>query len=183
MSALHENWRILLKMFPADWEELGRRTGAVKRLRGFASLEALLRTLLLHVGCGWSLRETAVQAKLGGIADVCDVTLLTRLRQSETWLRQMCQSLWTENGLGLEAAVKGMPVRLIDATLVREPGPTGANWPQGTPVIRPMRDTSKPSNGNPGWAGYFTVPTEHSAREPFWRQSDKSQGFGDGVPK
>jgi len=128
MSALHENWRILLKMFPADWEELGRRTGAVKRLRGFASLEALLRTLLLHVGCGWSLRETAVQAKLGGIADVCDVTLLTRLRQSETWLRQMCQSLWTENGLGLEAAVKGMPVRLIDATLVREPGPTGANW-------------------------------------------------------
>ena len=40
----------------------------MKRLRGFPSLEALLRTLLLHVGCGWSLRETAVQAKLAGIA-------------------------------------------------------------------------------------------------------------------
>ena len=37
-----------------------------------------LRTLLLHVGCGWSLRETAVQAKLAGIADVSDVTLLNR---------------------------------------------------------------------------------------------------------
>ena len=36
----------------------------MKRLRGFSSLEALLRTLLMHVGCGWSLRETAVQAKL-----------------------------------------------------------------------------------------------------------------------
>src|SRR5262252_3920764 len=116
MSALHENWRILLRMFPADWEELGRRTGAVKRLRGFPSLEALLRTLLLHVGCGWSLRETAVQAKLAGIADVSDVTLLNRLRQSEDWLRQLCQKLLGENGVNLEPGLKGRPVRLIDAT-------------------------------------------------------------------
>lgn len=50
----------------------------MKRLRGFDSLENLLRTLLLHVGWGWSLRETAVQAKLAGIADVSDVTLLNR---------------------------------------------------------------------------------------------------------
>jgi hypothetical protein len=92
------------------------------------SIEALLRTLLLHVGCGWSLRETAVQAKLGGISDVSDVTPMTRLRQSEEWLRQICRSLWTDNGLELEAAVKGLRVRLVDATLVREPGPTGANW-------------------------------------------------------
>jgi len=49
---------------------MGRSSGAIRRLRGFPSLEALLRTLLLHVGCGWSLRETAVQAKLAGIASV-----------------------------------------------------------------------------------------------------------------
>jgi hypothetical protein len=53
---------------------------------------------------------------------------MARLRQSEDWLRQMCRLLWMENGVELEPAVRGLPVRLVDATLVREPGPTGANW-------------------------------------------------------
>ena len=128
MSALREDWGILLGLFPSDWQELGRRTNAVTRLRGFESVEAVLRTLLLHVGCGWSLRETAVQAKLAGIADVSDVTLMTRLRQSEHWLRQLCQRLWRDNGMDLEPALKGLPVRLVDATVVREPGPTGSHW-------------------------------------------------------
>src|SRR5437588_6474307 len=86
-----------LELFPPDWQELGRTTGAVTRLRGFDSLNALMRTLLLHVGCGWSLRETVVHAKLAGIASVSDVTLLNRLRQAEDWLRQLCQQLWRDN--------------------------------------------------------------------------------------
>ena len=68
-------------------------------MRGFASVEALLHTLLLHVGCGWSLREMAVQAKLAGIADFSDVTLLNRLRDAEAWLRHLCRQLWRENGV------------------------------------------------------------------------------------
>src|ERR1017187_9178605 len=106
-----ENWQVLRSVFPPGWEQLGRTSGAVKRLRGFASLEALLRTLLMHVGCGWSLRETSVQAKLAGIADVSDVTLLNRLRDSENWLRLLCQQLWKENGVELQPALKGQPVR------------------------------------------------------------------------
>jgi hypothetical protein len=128
MTALREDWQVLLGLFPSDWEELGRSTGAVTRLRGFDSLNDLLRTLLLHVGCGWSLRETAVQAKLAGIADVSDVTLLNRLRQAEDWLRQLCQQLWKESGVKLEPMLKGRPVRLVDATLVKEPGKTGGQW-------------------------------------------------------
>jgi hypothetical protein len=128
MTALDEDWRILLQLFPADWEELGRTTGAVKRLRGFESLSAVLRTLLLHVGCGWSLRETAVHAKLAGLADVSDVTLLNRLRQSEDWLRQLCQGLWKAQGVDLQPALRGQPVRLLDATVVKEPGKTGRPW-------------------------------------------------------
>ena len=83
-----DDWQILVGLFPAEWQQTGRSSGAIRRLRGFPSLEALLRTLLLHVGCGWSLRETAVQAKLAGIASVSDVTLLNRLRDAENWLRQ-----------------------------------------------------------------------------------------------
>lgn len=128
MTALSEDWQVLLGLFPAGWEDLGKSTGAVARLRGFNSLNDLFRTLLMHVGCGWSLRETAVQAKLAGIADVSDVTLLNRLRQAEDWLRLLCQRLWKDNGVNLEPALKGRPVRLVDATVVREPGKTGGQW-------------------------------------------------------
>ena len=123
-----EDWQVLVGLLPPDWRELGRSSGAVRRLRGFASLDALLRTVLLHVGCGWSLRETAVQAKLAGIAHVSDVTLLNRLRDSEVWLRQMCEQLWRANGVTLEPGFTARAVRLLDATVVREPGQSGSQW-------------------------------------------------------
>ena len=128
MSAAHEDWQILLGLFPPNWEQMGRRSGAVTRLRGFDSLSDLLRTLLLHVGCGLSLRETAVQARMAGIADVSDVTLLNRLRQAEEWLRQLCQQLWKDNEVDLAPALKDRPVRVLDATTVKEPGKTGGQW-------------------------------------------------------
>ena len=93
MAGLNEDWIVLRELFPADWERLGRQMGAVSRLRGFPSLEAVLRCLLLHVGCGYSLRETAVRAKMAGLAEVSDVTLLNRLRQAEGWLQVLCQRL------------------------------------------------------------------------------------------
>ena len=127
MAALREDWQVLQGLFPAGWEERGRSSGAVARLRGFNSLNDLFRTLLMHVGCGWSLRETAVQAKLAGIADVSDVTLLNRLRQSEDWLRQLCQELWKDSGVNLEPPLKGQPVRVVDATVAKEPEKRAAN--------------------------------------------------------
>jgi len=125
---MEEDWAILRTMFPQDWHQLGKDSGAVTRLRGFDSLDDLLRTLLMHVGCGWSLRETAVRAKLAGIADVSDVTLLNRLRQSAEWLRRLCQQLWTEAGVELEPPLREWPIRVLDATVVREPGKTGSQW-------------------------------------------------------
>lgn len=123
-----EDWAVLVGLFPAGWRELGRSSGAVRRLRGFGSIDDLLRTLLLHVGCGWSLRETAVQAKLAGIADVSDVALLKRLRDAEPWLQQMCEALLEDNGVSLQSSFAGRVVRLLDATVVREPGKTGSQW-------------------------------------------------------
>jgi hypothetical protein len=115
-------------LLPSSWELLGRSSGAVRRLRGFSSLESLLHTLLLHVGCGWSLRETVVQAKLAGLAEVSDVTLLNRLRDAESWFRQLCELLLLELGVTLKPTVCGRNVRLLDATVVSEPGRTGSQW-------------------------------------------------------
>ena len=122
-----DDWQILLGLFPFEWRQLGRSSGAVRRLRGFPSLDALLRTLLLHVGCGWSLRETSVQAKLAGIAEISDVTLLNRLRDAENWSGRCARScgrttasvaaeLWRPNGT------------LTGCHGVREPGKTGSQW-------------------------------------------------------
>ena len=128
MTPMREDWLVLVGLFPPQWEQLARKTGAISRVRGFDSVGDMLRTLLLHVGCGWSLRETAVQAKLAGIAAVSDVTLMNRLRQSEPWLRGLCEQLWQENGVRLEPALKGRPMRVLDATTVKEPGKTGSQW-------------------------------------------------------
>jgi len=84
MNALDEDWKILVSMLPPSWQRTARLSGALERLRGFDSVDELLRVLLMHVGCGYSLRETAVRAKAAGLAEVSDVTLLNRLRQAET---------------------------------------------------------------------------------------------------
>lgn len=69
------------------------------RLSGFARVEALMRTLLLYVAQGYSLRETAVLANASGLGAVSDVALLKRLRKAEPWLRSLCLGLLEEQGV------------------------------------------------------------------------------------
>ena len=127
-NASQENWQTLLSLFPARWRERAEESGAVARLRGFSSAEALLRTLLMHIASGFSLRETAVQAKLAHLAEVSDVALLKRLRNSEEWLRQLCLDLLDENGIAFPAHALTGRMRLVDGTIVKEPGKTGSQW-------------------------------------------------------
>jgi hypothetical protein len=128
MNALAEDWKMLLGLFPPDWEIDARRRGAVARLRGFDSVNEVLRTLLLHVGCGYSLRETAVRAKAAGVAEVSDVTLLNRLRQAEAWLQHLCQELLKESGVRWPGPEPRRHVRAVEATVIKEPGKTGSQW-------------------------------------------------------
>src|SRR5216683_425459 len=123
-----KNWRTLVSFFPADWEDVAAETGANVRLRGFQSVEALMRTLLLHVARGYSLRETVVRAKLVGLARVSDVALLKRLRKAEGWLQALCVALLHEQGIEIPQGGKQLALRLVDSTLVKEPGKTGSLW-------------------------------------------------------
>jgi hypothetical protein len=128
MNALDEDWKILLGLLPPGWEIDARRSGAVARLRGFDSLNDVLRALLLHVGCGYSLRETAVRVKAAGVAEVSDVTLLNRLRQAESWLQHLCQGLLAESGVQWRGPQPRRRIRAVDATVIKEPGKTGSQW-------------------------------------------------------
>lgn len=123
-----EDWQVLLSLFPKGWEKQAGESGALARLRGFSSAEALLRTILLHVARGYSLRETVVQARAAKFASVSDVALLKRLRNAESWLRNLCLEMLRENGVALQAENTTRRVRVVDGTLVKEPGKTGSQW-------------------------------------------------------
>ena len=49
---MDEDWTLLRSFFPDDWTELAVSAGALKGLRKNKSAESLLRTLLIHFGCG-----------------------------------------------------------------------------------------------------------------------------------
>jgi hypothetical protein len=128
MTIAEENWSMMASLFPAGWQEMALQSGAFERLREFSSPEVLLRTLLLHVGRGYSLRETAVRAKLAHWADVSDVALLKRLRKSEDWLRSLCVELLRDNGVNWSEETASPRIRIVDGTIVKEPGRTGSQW-------------------------------------------------------
>ena len=126
-NALAEDWELLMSFFPSDWREQAEASGALRGLRQDKSAESCLRVLLMHLGCGFSLRETVVRAKHAQLADLSDVALLKRLRKSKPWLHQLCCALFAERELS--GSPSGDPSwRLIDASLVSEPGKTGSQW-------------------------------------------------------
>jgi hypothetical protein len=124
---MNEDWNLLKTFFPSDWKNLAINTNALKGLRKDKSEEKLLRTLMIHLGCGYSLRETVVRAKRANLADLSDVALLKRLKKSKEWLYSLCLSLFRERDIQLDKC-KNFQLRLFDATTVKEPGQTGSLW-------------------------------------------------------
>jgi len=124
---IDEDWKLLSSFLPDNWRELAVTTSALKGLRKEKSEDALLRTLLIHLAGGFSLRETVVRAKQAQLADLSDVALLKRLRKSREWLYQLCLAMFAERGLDLYRGEQ-FCCRLLDATNVREPGKTGSLW-------------------------------------------------------
>ena len=125
---LDEDWQIIESLLPAGWREAARSTGALRRERGFEGPGQLLRVLLIHLVEGCSLRETVVRAKAGGLADVSDVALLHRLRGCGEWFRWMGERIGQRLCSESAEVFAGRRVRLVDATVVCEPGATGSTW-------------------------------------------------------
>jgi hypothetical protein len=82
---------------------------------------------MLHMARGYSLRETVVRAKLANWTNISDVALLKRLRNSEEWLRCLCIELLREN-VACRLEPISQTIRIVDGTIVREPGKTGSQW-------------------------------------------------------
>lgn len=126
-NAANEDWEVLKSFFPVRWRELAEESGALKGLRQDKSAESYLRVVLMHLGCGLSLRETVTRARQARLAELSDVALLKRLRKSKQWLRGLCEELFSEQAHRPELS-SVTSVRLVDSTLVKEPGQTGGQW-------------------------------------------------------
>jgi hypothetical protein len=132
---LGEDWRIVEALLPDRWMEMARELGAFQRARGVADARALLQVMLIHLGEGCGLRETAVRASLAGIAQVSDVALLKRLRSCGPWFEWLAQELRAAPELrqgqldaGAPGLLGGRQLRVVDGSVVREPGVTGSQW-------------------------------------------------------
>lgn len=128
-SRLDEDWQIVERALPAGWQAKSRELGALRRTRGIKDASHLLRVMLIHLADGCGLRETAVRAKLAGLADISDVAILKRLNGCGAWFEWMIHGI---QGQLMEAAVPpilaGHRLRIVDGTMVSEPGETGSRW-------------------------------------------------------
>jgi len=125
---ISDDWETLINFLPEGWQQEAKARGALKRCRQIKDAETLLHILMIHLAQGYSLKETAVRVKAGGLADISSVGIYKRLRVSGEWLRWMADGL-----LKKQVEIPGRPdgrlrVRLVDATTVSEPGSTGSEW-------------------------------------------------------
>jgi hypothetical protein len=127
-TGLDHDWQAIERVLPQGWQEAARHTGAMRRTRGFKDPATLLRVLLIHLVDGCSLRETAVRAEAGGLVKVSDVALLARLRGSGPWFRWMGDQMSRRLSGATRDVLPGKRVRLVDASVVCEPGATGSTW-------------------------------------------------------
>ena len=127
-TLVDENWGYLLSLLPEGWEAMAKQTGAVQRLRGARSVGDLLRVLLLHIGHGCSLRTASVMGKAAGWISMSDVALHRKLTLCEPWLHQLCLGVLKESKMQLPEGPPSLRMRLVDSTLVQEPGLTGSLW-------------------------------------------------------
>ncbi len=130
---LDRDWKFVRNLLPDGWEGKARELGAMRRGRVITSAEMLLRVMLIHLTHGCALRTTAAKAAAGGLVQVSDVALFKRLRNCGDWFEWMCQQLrstWLPAALQpqVESSWSGRRIRLLDGTMVSEPGATGSQW-------------------------------------------------------
>lgn len=130
LNAADESWEILSQFLPSDLEASARTHGAFRRARGeVKSAAVLLRLLLLHVAGGLSLEQAVLRARENHLVKISSVGLFKRLRSSGPWLVWLTERLMKTLAKDWDETLwPGRSLRVLDATDIQEPGPTGTDW-------------------------------------------------------
>jgi len=125
-SLTDQDWPYVLSLLPPDLEESARAKLALRRRRAITSAGDLLRLALAYALGDFSLRRAAAWAQLQGLGRLSDVAVLKRLRQAADWLGYLVMRWLQEHGLS--TPVTPLAVRVVDATVICEPGSRGTDW-------------------------------------------------------
>ena len=119
-------WDDFLSTMPSGWLELSREMELMKGAKRDKDFVNALHTIMIHLGTGASLKETAAYAKVAGICDISSVSLFNRLVKFGPYFQAMCQRMVLDNNI----STISLPERLVlvDSTDVKEPGPTGSHY-------------------------------------------------------
>lgn len=119
-------WDDILSLFPENWKDLAEQHQVMKGVRQDKSLEQTMHTLMIHLICGLSLKETTIRARLAGLYNSSHIALRDRLIKFGPFFMDLCNEFFTkQHNVSLFSEIQ---LRLIDATDVKEPGPTGSLW-------------------------------------------------------
>ena len=110
-----------------DLDASARDHRALVRRRGLRSGADLLHLALLYGPGRLSLRAAASHATAAGIADLCDVSLLARLRKAPDFLEDVLRHLLA-GGRPAPPARGGLQLSLVDGSTVSAPGSAGSDW-------------------------------------------------------
>jgi hypothetical protein len=120
-----QEWPYVLTLLPEDLEATARQTNALVRCRNIPNAAALIRMALAYAVSDLSLKDVAAWASALKIADITGPGLFYRLREAERWLEKLlAQTLGREVG----GCLKGIRIRIVDATVITGPGSKGTDW-------------------------------------------------------
>jgi len=110
-----------------DLDVSARTHKALLRRRGVRSAADLLHLALLYGPGRMSLRSVASHATEAGIADLCDVSLLDRLRNAGDFLADVLDKLLADRR-GDQPTEGRLQLNLVDGSTVSIPGSKGSDW-------------------------------------------------------
>ena len=122
-----ERWEDVQRLFHLDLDDSAKAAKALLRKREIQSALDLLRLIFLYSVCDFSLRLTGLRAYALAIGYLSDAAVLERLQKSRDWLGILLVHLLQRHCRALTQQA-GVRLRLIDATVITEPGSTGTDW-------------------------------------------------------
>jgi hypothetical protein len=110
-----------------DLEASARSSGALVRHRGIRRAKDLLRIVLAYGVLDYSLNLLGMWSVMLGLANISKTALLKRLRKCQPWLGELVVWVLMQHKLLFPAPAR-LRVKLIDASVITQPGSQGADW-------------------------------------------------------
>ena len=117
-------WPRVAQILP-ELEESARRSGALKRCRRLPNAAALIRMGMAYAVSDLSLKDVAAWARALEIAFISGPGFHYRLKMAESWFERLLVEVLQQ---GIESKPVGLPVKIVDATVITGPGSTGTDW-------------------------------------------------------